>query len=250
MSIKVLIVDDETLARSRLRTLLAECTSPRTDVVGEAANAVQAMEQLQHTDCDLVLLDVHMPGVDGMALAARLRELATPPAVVFVTAHAEHALQAFELEAADYLSKPVRRERLQQALQKVERLLLAEHGGARHEPNSAGTESLLIQERGRTERVALSDVVFLKAELKYITVRTASKEHIFDGALSDLEQRYPHLFVRIHRNALVARRAVRAVEKHHDPVEGEGWTVRLDGVEERLAVSRRQLAAVREALMT
>ena len=110
-------------------------------------------------------------------------------------------------------------------------------------------ESLIIQERGRSERVALTDVIYLKAELKYITVRTADKEHIYDGALSDLEQRYAHLFVRVHRNALVARRAVRAVEKHNDPVDGEGWTVRLDGVDERLAVSRRQLAAVREALM-
>jgi two-component system, LytTR family, response regulator AlgR len=250
MSIKVLIVDDETLARSRLRTLLGECHHPPVEVVGEAANAVQAMEQVQRSRCDLVLLDVHMPGVDGMALAAALRQLAAPPVVVFVTAHAEHALQAFELEAVDYLSKPVRRERLQQALQKVERLLLAGHGGARQGVNSEGPESLLIQERGRTERVALSDVVYLKAELKYITVRTAEKEHIFDGALSDLEQRYAHLFVRVHRNALVARRAVRALEKHHDPVEGEGWTVRLDGVDERLTVSRRQLAAVREALMT
>ncbi len=103
---------------------------------------------------------------------------------------------------------------------------------------------------GRSERVALSEVVYLKAELKYITVRTVEKEHIFDGALNDLELRYPHLFVRVHRNALVARRAVRAVEKHSDPIEGEGWMVRLDGVDERLAVSRRQLAAVPEALMS
>ena len=249
MTLKVLIVDDETLARSRLRNLLGDCTDPRVDVVGEAANAVQAMDQIQRTNCDLVLLDVHMPGVDGMTLAATLRQMATAPAVVFVTAYAEHAVQAFELEAIDYLTKPVRRERLQQALQKVVRLRLAADGGPQVESNSAGTESLIIQERGRSERVALSDVVYLKAELKYITVRTVDKEHIFDGALSDLEQRYAHLFVRVHRNALVARRAVRAVEKHNDPVEGEGWTVRLDGVDERLAVSRRQLAAVREALM-
>ncbi len=123
--------------------------------------------------------------------------------------------------------------------------------GVSESPASAETspDSLVIQERGRSERVALADVLYLKAELKYITVRTAEKEHIFDGALSDLEQRYPHLFVRVHRNALVARRAVRAVEKHNDPLKGEGWTVRLDGVQERLAVSRRQLAAVREALM-
>jgi two-component system response regulator AlgR len=243
MTLKVLIVDDEALARSRLRTLLGECSEPRVDVVGEAGNAVQAMEQIQRTSCDLVLLDIHMPGVDGMALARTLGELANPPAVVFITAYAEHAVQAFELEAVDYLTKPVRRERLQQALQKVLRLR------AEAAVDVGLPESLIIQERGRSERVALADVIYLKAELKYITVRTADKEHIFDGALSDLEQRYAHLFVRVHRNALVSRRAVRAVEKHNDPVEGEGWTVRLDGVEERLAVSRRQLAAVREALM-
>ena len=247
MTLKVLIVDDESHARSRLRTLLAECTDPRADVVGEAANAVQAVEQIQRTRCDLLLLDVRMPGVDGVQLAGRLREMGTPPAIVFVTAYAEHAVEAFDLEAIDYLTKPVRRERLQQALQKVQRARSASETGA---DTGSGTEHLIIQERGRSERVALSEVVYLKAELKYITVRTADKEHIFDGALNDLEQRYPHLFVRVHRNALVARRAVRAVEKHNDPVEGEGWTVRLDGVDERLAVSRRQLAAVREALMS
>jgi two-component system, LytTR family, response regulator AlgR len=245
MALKVLIVDDEALARSRLRTLLGDCTDPRAEVVGEAGNAVQAMEQIQRMPCDLVLLDIHMPGVDGMALAANLRNLTSPPQVIFVTAYAEYAVHAFELEAADYLTKPVRLERLQQALQKVERLRAA--GDAADASGMA--ESLLIQERGRSERVALTDVIYLKAELKYITVRTAEKEHIFDGALSDLEQKYAHLFVRVHRNALVARRCVRAVEKHHDPVEGEGWTVRLDGCDERLAVSRRQLAAVRESLM-
>jgi two-component system response regulator AlgR len=246
MALKVLIVDDEALARSRLRTLLGECTEPRADVVGEASNAVQAMEQIQRTGCELVMLDIHMPGVDGMALASTLRQMAAPPAIVFVTAYAEHAVHAFELEAVDYLTKPVRRERLQQALQKVVKQRSVGEGAQ----DGGLPESLIIQERGRSERVALADVIYLKAELKYITVRTADKEHIFDGALSDLEQRYAHLFVRVHRNALVSRRAVRAVEKHNDPVEGEGWMVRLDGVEERLAVSRRQLAAVREALMS
>ena len=245
MALKVLIVDDEALARSRLRTLLGDCTDPRAEVIGEAGHAVQAMEQIQRTPCDLVLLDIHMPGADGMALAANLRSMASPPKVVFVTAHAEHAVQAFELEAVDYLTKPVRLERLQQALQKVQRL----HAAGEQADTAGMPESLLIQERGRSERVALTDVIYLKAELKYITVRTAEKEHIFDGALSDLEQKYAHLFVRVHRNALVARRRVRAVEKHNDPVEGEGWMVRLDGCDERLAVSRRQLAAVRESLV-
>lgn len=246
MGLKVLIVDDETLARSRLRTLLGDCTEPRVDTIGEAANAVQAMELVQRGAFDLVLLDIHMPGVDGMALAGALRQLPTPPKFIFVTAHAEHAVQAFELEALDYLTKPVRLERLQQALQKVERQLLA----AGQVDAQSGVECLVIQERGRSERVPLADVIYLKAELKYITVRTIEKEHIFDGALSDLEQKYAHLFVRVHRNALVARGRVRAVEKVIDPVEGEGWVVRLDGVEERLSVSRRQLSAVREALLT
>ena len=247
MALKVLIVDDEPLARSRLRTLLGDCREPAAEVVGEAGNAVVAMEQLQRGVAELVLLDIHMPGVDGMSLAASLRALAEPPMVVFVTAHAEHAVRAFELEAVDYLTKPVRLERLQQALQKVQRhrAHVVEHPDVA----SSGAEHLVIQERGRSERVALTDVIYLKAELKYITVRTAQKEYIFDGALSDLEQKFGHLFVRVHRNALVSRHCVRAVEKVHDPVEGEGWVVRLDGCDERLSVSRRQLSAVREALV-
>jgi two-component system, LytTR family, response regulator AlgR len=246
MGLKVLIVDDETLARSRLRTLLGDCAEPRVDAIGEAANAVQAMELAQRGVFDLVLLDIHMPGVDGMTLAGALRKLPVPPHFIFVTAHAEHAVQAFELEAVDYLTKPVRLERLVQALQKVEKINAA---SGNIEVNSA-VECLVIQERGRSERVPLTDVVYLKAELKYITVRTLDREHIYDGALSDLEQKYGHLFVRVHRNALVARSRVRAVEKVVDPVDGEGWVVRLDGVDERLSVSRRQLPAVREALMS
>jgi two-component system response regulator AlgR len=215
-------------------------------VAGEAGNAVQAMDMIQHGGCDLVLLDVQMPGLDGMALAAQVRQLPTPPMLVFVTAHAEHAVQAFELEALDYLTKPVRLERLEQALQKAQRHQVAD--SAVQDEHMGTGDCLVIQERGRSERVAIGDVVYLKAELKYITVRTAAREFIYDGALSDLEQKYSHLFVRVHRNALVARRCVRAVEKVHDPVEGEGWVVRLDGVDERLSVSRRQLVAVRESL--
>jgi two-component system, LytTR family, response regulator AlgR len=243
MSLQVLVVDDETLARSRLRTLLGECTAPAATVGGEAGNAVQAMDLLRRLQFDAVLLDIHMPGADGLALAQAMRSLARPPAVVFVTAHAEHAVAAFELEAADYLTKPVRLERLQVALQKVERLVQAQ-GGAQ----DAAPEVLLIQDRGRTERVPLAEVLFFKAELKYITVRTATRSHILDASLSELEERYATQFLRVHRNALVARRAIRALEKHFDPEEGEGWAVRLNGIDELLAVSRRQLSAVREAV--
>lgn len=241
MTVRVLVVDDESLARQRICSLLGDCTEPAATVLGEAANAVQAVEFLQHHEVDAVLADIHMPGMDGLTLAKTLRAMPRPVAVVFITAHAEHALQAFELDALDYLTKPVRLERLQLALQKIERTALKYKGLE----VDLSEEVLVIQERGRTERVPLAQVLYLKAELKYITVRTASRSFILEGSLSELESRYGSRFLRIHRNALVARRAVRSLEKHHDPEEGEGWAVRLDGVDEVLFVSRRQLAAVR-----
>lgn len=244
MSLQVLVVDDEVLARSRLRTLLAECGAPPAVVCGEAGNAAQAMELLRRVPVDAVLLDIHMPGADGLALAQAMRSLPRPPAVVFVTAHAEYAVAAFELDAVDYLTKPVRLDRLQTALQKVERLAQVTNVPALETPQ----ENLLIQDRGRTERVPLAEVLYFKAELKYITVRTAARSYILDASLSELEERHQGQFLRVHRNALVARRAVRALEKHFDPEEGEGWAVRLNGIEELLAVSRRQLSAVRESL--
>jgi len=244
MKLTALVVDDEALARARLRTLLGDCKSPMVSVEGEAANATQAVELLRRQQFDVALLDIRMPGADGLTLAQALRALPHPPALVFVTAHAEHAVQAFELEAVDYLTKPVRLERLQQALQKVERLVLNRKESEPEIPE----EVLVIQGRNRTERVPLSEVLYLKAEQKYVTVRTAEKSHILDGSLSELEKKYAPQFMRIHRNALVARRAVRALEKHYDPEEGEGWAVRLNGLDELLVVSRRQLAAVREVI--
>jgi two-component system response regulator AlgR len=245
MSLRLLVVDDEHLARARLCSLLADCTESLARVVGEAANAVQAIEFLQHHTVDAVLLDIHMPGMDGLTLVQTLRNLPQPVAVVFVTAYAEHAVQAFELEAVDYLTKPVRLERLQAALQKIERLVKVNKG---LEPDLS-EDVLVITERFRTERVPLNEVIYLKAELKYITVRTATRSYIFEGALGDLEAQYASRFIRIHRNALVARRAIRALEKHHDVQEGDGWALRLEGVDELLLVSRRQLPSVR-ALLT
>jgi two-component system response regulator AlgR len=244
MSLQLLLVDDEALARARLRTLVGECPQPAAVVAGEASNAVQAMEQLAHKEFDAVLLDVHMPGADGLALASALRASSRPPAIVFVTAHAEHAVAAFELDAVDYLTKPVRLERLRAALEKVERRV-----GAPASAEQVGVgEALLIQDRGRTERVPLPEVLYFKAELKYVTVRTASRSYILEASLSELEERHQAQFLRVHRNALVARRALRALEKYDDPEEGEGWAVRLNGIDELVAVSRRQLSAVREAL--
>ena len=245
----ILIVDDETLARSRLRTLLSDCSDIQRCTVAEASNAAETMALLSPTGgraFDLVLLDIHMPGQDGLALAHALQALPQPPAVVFVTAHADHAVSAFELDAVDYLTKPVRRERLQQALAKVQRT--SRPAALSVAPGLPEGETLLIQDRGRTERLPLAEVLYFKAEQKYVTVRTTTRSYIMDGSLSELETKFAPRFLRIHRNALVARRAVRALEKHYDPEEGEGWAVRLQGSTELLAVSRRQVAAVREEL--
>ena len=242
-ALRTLIVDDESLARSRLRSLLADCHSPPAEVVAEAAHGEGALAQLANARFDLVLLDIHMPGLDGLELARNLRRRPGAPAVVFVTAYAAHAVTAFELEAVDYLTKPVRAERLQQALQKAERYLKEQRA-----PVAEPQEVLLIQDRGRTERVPLSEILYLKSELKYLTVRTALRSHIFDGSLAELEERYPARFVRVHRNALVARAAIRALEKYDDGEDAEGWALRLDGIPEPVMVSRRQLSSVREAL--
>lgn len=246
----ILIVDDETLARSRLRTLLADCSLPTPLLLSEAAHAGEAMAHLQSgtgRPVDVVLLDIHMPGQDGLQLAHAIRSLPHAPAIVFVTAHADHAVSAFELDAVDYLTKPVRRERLQQALGKALRTVRPD-APVLPAAGLAPGEALLIQDRGRTERVPLAEVLYFKAEQKYVTVRTVTRSYILDGTLSELETRYAEHFMRVHRNALVARRAVRALEKHYDPDEGEGWAVRLQGLTELLAVSRRQVAAVREEL--
>jgi two-component system response regulator AlgR len=250
-NLRVLLVDDEELARLRLRSLVHECPRPKATVAGEATNAAQAMVWLQSQACDVVLLDIHMPGRDGTQLAAELAGLPKPPAVVFVTAHAEHALKAFDLEAVDYLTKPVRRERLQAALQRVaQRLALAPGAPAA----AADAEPVVvISDRGRVLRVPVSEVLYLKAELKYVTLRTAQHTYVLDDALSDLEQRLGDRFIRVHRNALVAKGAVRALERRivagGDDEGGESWAVRVAPVDEWLVVSRRQASAVREALV-
>jgi two-component system response regulator AlgR len=253
--LRVLVVDDEELARMRLKSLVGECGEPVAVVVGEAANAAQALVWLTTRTCDVVLLDVQMPGRDGTQLAAELRLRTPAPAVVFVTAHAEHALKAFDLEAVDYLTKPVKRERLQAALRRVaQRLGAPAPASAVAAKVEEDGPVIVVSDRGRIIRVPVADVLYMKAELKYVTLRTADHTHVLDDSLAELAERLGDRFLRVHRNALVAKRAVRALERRaiagENPDDGlEGWGVCIAPVNEWLAVSRRQVAAVREALV-
>ncbi|WP_455555813.1 LytR/AlgR family response regulator transcription factor [Comamonas sp.] len=242
----VLIVDDEMLARNRLRVLLSECedaSSPFNIEEAHDVTKVQEILQRSSTPFDLVLLETQMSAADGSLLAQVLRSLAKPPVVVFVTSQSMYSAGSFDVEALDYLPKPVRLERLQQTLAKVRRLHLFDGNGAL----SDNTPSLLIRDRGRAERVPLPQIVYLKAEQKYVTVRTAARTYILDNSLSELETRFPNHFVRLHRNALVNPAQMRALEKHYTDEDGECWAMRMHSVPEVLQVSRRQLASVRAA---
>ncbi|MGN1055601.1 MAG: LytR/AlgR family response regulator transcription factor [Comamonas sp.] len=243
----VLIVDEELLARNRLRVLLSECEDANCPfTIDEAANVSQALNYLQraHPTIDLLMLDIQMPSPDGAALAQALRNMAKPPIVVFVTAHSMYAASAFEVDAVDYLGKPVRLERLQQTMTKVRRMRALQGMPL----NNDAVPCLVIRDRGRAERVPLHQVVYLKAEQKYVTVRTATRTYILDSSLCELENRFPNQFVRIHRNALIHPSQMRVLEKHYTDEDGECWAMRLHSVPEVLQVSRRQLSSVRAAL--
>jgi two-component system response regulator AlgR len=246
---RILIVDDEPLARQRLRGLVEALAGGdgglQVDGVAEAGDADAAVAALQAEPADLVLLDIQLPGRDGLRLAPALQALPRPPLVVFVTAHGEHALRAFELQALDYLTKPVRRERLQAALQRAAQQLALVRGVP---PPVVPEPVLVLSERGRVLRLPVREALVLKAEQKYVTLRTAQQTFVLDDSLSDLERRLGPGFVRVHRNALVAVAAIRELQPHALGDEGDGWAVRVAPLDEWLAVSRRQLAAVRAAL--
>lgn len=249
-ALRLAIVDDEPLARMRLRLLIEAMPDLGIAIVGEAGSTDAALVLLQSTPADAVLLDIGMPGLrpdDGLRLAAALNALAPRPALIFVTAHAEHALRAFELQAVDYLTKPVRAERLHDALLRVrQRLRFAA------EPAVDGPV-LVVSERGRVLRLPVAEVLVLQAAQKTVTLRTGLHSHVLDETLSELHERLAKLggaFIRIHRNALVARHAVRALELRPDAGgdAADGWAVRVAPHGEWLVVSRRQIAAVRAAL--
>jgi two-component system response regulator AlgR len=251
--LRVFIADDEAPARARLKELLADVRGDiATSVAGEAASGLEVVEHLPGSGAQVLLLDIQMPGMGGIEVARHLSRLDAAPAVVFVTAHDRHAVEAFELNALDYLMKPVRAERLAAALRKAR----AAGPASRERLESAGRlaktgprEFFSVTERHRIALVPVAEVLYLKAELKYVTLRTRAGEHLIEEPLVNIEREFADRFVRVHRNCLVARAAIRGFERSAGQAgEEPHWHVVLEGVAERLPVSRRQWPAVKSAL--
>jgi two-component system response regulator AlgR len=253
---RILIVDDEAPARKRLSNLLDDCREqfPLT-IVNEAGNGLEGIEAINRGNVDIVLSDIRMPVMDGIELARHLAALTAPPKLIFTTAFDQYAVQAFELNAVDYLLKPIRQERLLAALQKARPVLLPV-ATAIAEAIKHKRRHLSIHERGKVVLVPVEEILFLKAELKYLTVRTAAKEYLLEESLIKIEEEFQGVFTRIHRNTIVATSAIAGFERvavtseeGEEPAASSGglhWVCVVKGVQERLPVSRRQQHVIRE----
>ncbi len=242
---RLIIVDDELPARQRLRHLLEDIAAEFPhQIVGEAADGLAALELLAREPSDIVLTDIRMPRMDGLELARQLAGSPQPPAIVFVTAYDEFALAAFDLAAVDYLLKPVRAERLLAALKKARRLLAADLQPLMPTPRTR----LRVVERGHVLLLPVAEILYLRAEQKYVVARTAAREYLLDESLIHLENEFAASFVRIHRNCLVAADAVSGVVRQADEKGEPRWGLCLNGIPEHLTVSRRQWPLVKQRL--
>ena len=253
---RILIVDDEAPARRRLRDLLDDCREQfPLFIADEAANGMEAIEIINRGGIDIVLTDIRMPLMDGLEVARHVAKLDSPPRLIFTTAYDQYAVKAFELNAVDYLLKPIRQERLLVALTKsvvIKPAVAAAVAVAAH----AQRKHLSIHERGKIVLVPVENILYLKAELKYVTVRTIEKEYLLEESLTRLEEEFPGMFTRLHRNTLVTTAAVTGFEKVNEGAEEDGdnggsvggthWVAVIRGVPEKLPVSRRQQHVVKE----
>ncbi|MCB1933361.1 LytTR family DNA-binding domain-containing protein [Accumulibacter sp.] len=240
-TLSLLICDDEAPARARLRDLLADIAPELPNrVVAEADNGLCALTAIEGQPVDVALVDIRMPEMDGIELARHLALSEHPPAVIFVTAYDAYAVQAFELNAVDYLLKPVRARRLLDALRKVRAGQQKSAAPLARLPQAPRTH-LSCHERGRLLLIAVADIVYLRAELKYVAARTRDREYLLDESLTHLEQEFGGNFIRLHRSVLAAKDAVTGFERTATCDDAESqWQALLRDVPERLPVSRRQ----------
>jgi two-component system response regulator AlgR len=239
----VLVVDDELPARERLQSLVGELRD--FTVAGACATGADALAMVGRLKPGIVLLDIRMPGMTGIEVARHLNALETPPAVVFTTAYDEYALQAFESQAVGYLLKPVRLERLEQALRHAARLTSPQLRSLRVPQEPLATrQHVAVRVRDELKLIPVKDIRYFRADQKYVTVRHDRGEDLIDEPLKALEEEFARDFVRAHRSLLVAIAHVQALERVGD----EGYALRLRGEAEPFAVSRRQVAELRKRL--
>ncbi len=243
MSLKLLIADDEAPARNRLRDLLGDIEG--VSLVAEAKNGKEAINLALQTKPDLLLLDIRMPLMDGIEAAQHAQKLEPAPHIIFTTAFDAYAIKAFDLNAIDYLLKPIRLERLQAAINKAHALQPKQLAALK--PLQKVRTHLSIHERGRVLLVPIEQIIYLRAELKYITVRTVEREYLLEESLTHLEIELTERFIRLHRNCLVAPSFIASYEKRLNEDNEQQWVAVLKGVPETVAISRRQQHLVRHA---
>jgi len=247
---KILVCDDEKLARERLIRLLE--TIPTCEVIAQAERDSEALEQARLFQPDIVLLDIQMPGINGLEVAMRLNQMTHPPAIIFCTAYEDYAIAAFRAQAVGYLLKPIRQEALQQALLNVKQLnrvqltalkQLADSVTGEKNPEVSHERShLSVRSHRGIELIPVVDIRLLKAEQKYVTIKTAHQEAVADDTLKELETAFPHSFIRVHRNALVSLQHILRLEF----IKPGHYAVHLQDLTETVPISRRYLAQVRQ----
>lgn len=242
---KILIVDDEALARERLAGLVAQF--PGCELVGEASDGRKALALIEDTEPDVLLLDIRMPGMDGLQVARSLGTLKLPPAIIFTTAFAEHALSAFDTIASGYLLKPIRKDKLGDALQRVRRPSKAQlEAAAQTLSGHAASERshIVATTRDGRVRIAIEDIIYFYADQKYTTVYHLQGEVLIEESLRHLEKDLAPQFIRIHRKVLANSAYIVGLER----ADSQGAQITMRHTDEKLPVSRRRLAEIRRLL--
>ena len=239
----VLIVDDEQLARQRLRHMLSGMGE---QVIGEASTGEQALQQTMNSSPDLVLMDIRMPGMDGLETARYINQMDNPPAIIFTTAYSDHALEAFDTHAVDYLLKPIKQDSLANAINAAKRLTRAQIQRLSTQEEGDARRKICVKSRGSLELIPVEEIIYFKADQKYVTLRTDDHEYLIEESLKSLEQEFARRFVRIHRNALVSECHIAGISKNED---GHQCIV-LNDTDDILEISRRHLPSIRKKLKT
>jgi two-component system response regulator AlgR len=238
----VLIVDDEHLARQRLRKMLSATSEHQ--IIGEAETGEDALRKTQASNPDVVLMDIRMPGMDGIEAASYINRMNKPPAIIFTTAFSDHALNAFETHAIDYLLKPIKQSRLEAALDAAKRMNKAQFSQLREDKSVGTRQKICVKNRGALELIPVEEIIYFKADQKYVTLRTADQEYLIEESLKTLEKEFSRQFIRIHRNALVAQHLLHGLTKNNK----DHSCISFNDIDDLLEVSRRHLPFIRKTI--